>query len=130
MRVRMQDVSIRANEPVRDCHPVGAEGQPSRADPIAERENRERSPYTAPMKRRQDVILKILQWLENCESPWNDLPDTLADPANGQLMDAALIRYHIDLCEQAGFIRMKEGKNPQIQLTWAGHEELEARRSR
>ena len=82
------------------------------------------------MKRRQDVIRKILQWLEKCQSPWTDLPDTLADPASGQLMDAALIKYHIDLCEQAGFIRMKDGKKPQIQLTWSGHEELEAGRTR
>ena len=81
------------------------------------------------MKRRQEVILKILQWLETTESPWNDLPSTLADPVSGELMDAAVIRYHIDLSEQAGFIRMNGTKKPQIQLTWAGHEELEARRS-
>ena len=82
------------------------------------------------MKRRQEVILKILQWLETSKCPWNDLPETLADPVDGQLMDAAVIRYHIDLCEQAGFIRMNGTKKPQIQLTWTGHEELEARQSR
>lgn len=85
--------------------------------------------YTDCMKRRQDVILKILQWLETCESAWNDLPDTLADPSSGDLMDPALIRYHVDLCEQAGFIRMKNDGKPQLQLTWSGHEELEARRN-
>jgi repressor of nif and glnA expression len=82
------------------------------------------------MKRRQEVILKVLQWLEDRQSPWNDLPETLADPVNGELMDPAVIRYHIDLCEQAGFIRMNGTKDPQIQLTWTGHEELEARRNR
>ncbi len=81
------------------------------------------------MKRRQEVILKILQWLENRESPWDDLPETLAGPLKGNPMDAAVIRYHIDLCEQAGFIRMNGARQPQIQLTWKGHEELEARRS-
>ena len=43
-------------------------------------------------------------------------------------MDAAVVKYHIDLCEQTGFIRMNGTKKPQIQLTWTGHEELEARR--
>lgn len=81
------------------------------------------------MKRRQEVILKILEWLENRESPWDGLPEKLADPVNGNLMDAAVIRYHVNLCEQAGFIRMNGAKQPQIQLTWKGHEELEARRS-
>ena len=78
------------------------------------------------MKRRQEVILRILQWLESRESPWNDPPETLADPVDGQPMDAAMLRYHIDLCEQAGFVRMTR---TQVQLTWSGHEELEARRS-
>ena len=82
------------------------------------------------MKRRQEVILKILQWLENRESPWNDPPETLADPVDGQPMDAAMLKYHVDLCEQAGFVRMTGTRKPQIQLTWAGHEELEARPSR
>ena len=82
------------------------------------------------MKRRQEVILKILAWFEKIESPWSDLPDTLADPCDGQLLDAAVIQYHIDLCEQAGFIRVKLGQKPQAQLTWAGHEELDARKSR
>ena len=82
------------------------------------------------MKRRQELIRKILEWFEKVDSPWSDLPDTLADPCDGQLLDAAVIQYHIDLCEQAGFIRVKPGEKPQIQLTWAGHEELDARRSR
>lgn len=40
-----------------------------------------------------------------------------------------MIRSHINLCEQAGFIGMNGTKKPQIQLTRQGHEELEARRS-
>jgi len=82
------------------------------------------------MKRRQEVILKILKWFQNTDSPWTDVPDTLADPCNGQLLDAAVIQYHIDLCEQAGFIRVKPGETPQVQLTWAGHEEIDARKNR
>ena len=76
------------------------------------------------MKRRRDVILRVLQWLETRESPWNDPPDTLTDPASGNLMDPAMIKYHIDLCKQAGFIRKTDGNQPRIQLTWSGHEEL------
>ncbi len=81
------------------------------------------------MQRRQEVILKILAWFEKVESPWSDLPDALADPRTGKSLDAAIIQYHVDLCEQAGFIRVKPGSRPQVQLTWAGHEELEARRN-
>ena len=68
------------------------------------------------MNRRQEVILKILQWLEGRESPWDDLPGTQPDPVSGELMDATVVRYHIDLCEQAGFVRIMPTKNPQIQL--------------
>ena len=82
------------------------------------------------MRRRKDVILKILRWLETLESPWSDLPADLADPVSGDLIDSAVMKYHIDLCEQAGFVRTKHAENPQIQLTWAGHEQLEASRTR
>ena len=82
------------------------------------------------MKRRQEVITAILDWLESRESPWSDLPTTLTDPAGDQPLDAAVVKYHIDLCEQAGFVRIagRETRLPQIQLTWTGHERLEARR--
>ena len=36
--------------------------------------------------------------------------------------------YHLSLCEQAGFIKVKRatGKPQELQLTWTGHEALEA----
>ena len=44
-------------------------------------------------------------------------------------MDPAVLRYHVDLCEQAGFVRLRSGVDPQIQLMWSGHEQLDASRS-
>ena len=58
------------------------------------------------------------------------VPTELADPKSGDLMDRALIRYDIDLCVHAGFLWMIGKQESQIQLTWAGHEELESRRNR
>ena len=82
------------------------------------------------MKRRQEVITAILQWLEERESPWSDLPTTLTDPAGNQPLDPAVVKYHIDLCEQAGFVRITGEKTrlPQIQLTWEGHRRLDSER--
>ena len=84
------------------------------------------------MKRRQEVITAILQWLTSRESRWSDLPESLTDPATSEAMDPAELRYHMDLCEQAGFVRTtgRDTTLPQIQLTWTGHEELESRQSR
>ena len=45
-------------------------------------------------------------------------------------MGLVVLQYHIDLCEQAGFVRLRTGVNPQIQLTWSGHEQVDASRSR
>ena len=79
------------------------------------------------MKRRQEVVHRVLQWLATCPCPWNEMPDTLPDPCTGEPLDAAVFRYHVDLCEQAGFVRLKAGTPLQVQLTWAGHEARDAR---
>ena len=82
------------------------------------------------MKRRQELITAILEWLENRESPWSDLPTTTVG-TSGEPVDPAVIKYHVDLCEQAGFVRIagRDTTLPQIQLTWAGHEQIQTRRA-
>ena len=83
------------------------------------------------MKRRHELILKILEWLESRSSPWEEHPSELADPVTGNLSPKTCLQYHVDLCGQAGLIRVKSGRiAPQLQLTWAGHEELNTRRTR
>ena len=82
------------------------------------------------MKRRHELLLKILEWLESRSSPWEEHPSELADPVTGEPVAKDVLEYHVDLCGQAGWIRVKSGGSaPQLQLTWAGHEELNARRT-
>ena len=84
------------------------------------------------MKRRHELILKILEWLETRSAPWEEGPAEVADPVSGEPVAKDVLQYHVDLCEQAGLVRVKRGggSTPRLQLTWAGHEELQARRSR
>ena len=84
------------------------------------------------MRQRHELILKILEWLESRSTPWEERPAELADPVNGEPVAKDVLQYHVDLCEQAGLIRVKKGggSTPQLQLTWTGHEELQAHRSR
>ena len=82
------------------------------------------------MKRRHELILAILKWLETHAEPWIDRREV--DPhlnSDGELLKEKVIAYHVDLCEQAGYIRLQTVKHPypmtQIQLTWAGHNKLD-----
>ena len=97
--------------------------------PAGGRSGRRPTPNRA-MKRRHELILKILEWLESRSSPWEEHPSELADPVTGEPVAKDVLQYHVDLCGQAGLIRVKSGGSaPQLQLTWAGHEELNARRT-
>ena len=84
------------------------------------------------MRRRHELILKILEWLESTSAPWKERAAELADPVNGEPVAKDVLQYHVDLCEQAGLIRVKKGggSTARLQLTWTGHEELQAHRSR
>ena len=71
------------------------------------------------------MITKLLEWLRGRQSVWSEFPETLADPAlPGELLDPAALGYHIDLCEQAGFVEVRSGRHPSLRLTWKGHERL------
>ena len=78
------------------------------------------------MKRNKKLILKILRYVRdngNDQDPL-DIPDC-AD------YDSVIVRYHVELCIQAGFLKeLKDGRNLssiiRIQsLTWQGHEHLD-----
>ena len=48
----------------------------------------------------------------------------------GEPVAKDVLQYHVDLCKQAGLIRVKRsGSTARLQLTWTGHEELQAHRS-
>ena len=74
------------------------------------------------MKRNKKLILKILRFLRDNDGG-TDLPDF-----NGYT--AAEVQYHIDLCQEAGFVRLTESslmdEPSRYLLTWAGHDMLEA----
>ena len=66
------------------------------------------------MKRYMNLIQKILQYAE-CYATGQNMATPEID---GYTL--AQVTYHIDLCEQAGFLRQYS-----MVLTWQGHEELE-----
>ena len=72
------------------------------------------------MKRDLELIREILEWLEEQDSPWAKRPEVPEDRR------ADVHAYHLSLCEQAKFIkiRRKRGKPQKVQLTWKGHEVL------
>ncbi len=72
------------------------------------------------MKRDMRLIHLILLSLEKRPQPWelahaivSDLPDVSDE----------LVRYHLDLCQQAGFVNSRRSQT-EYQLAWAGHEKL------
>ena len=77
------------------------------------------------MKRDKDLILKILRWVRDTADGRKalDAPD-----CNGH--DRAVVRYHVRLCHEAGFIDSVvpgDGEDIRIRaLTWTGHEHLDA----
>ena len=73
------------------------------------------------MRRNLDLIKAILLWLEQQPDPWCEPPSVIEGFKHDR------VDYHLNLCEEAGFIRRnRPGARPQrVQLTWKGHEELE-----
>ena len=76
------------------------------------------------MKRYMELIHMILHYTEE-----NATGKPLMEPSyNGYTPEQ--IRYHIELCSQAGYLQVQEsGKRRRIlNLTWKGQEELERSR--
>ena len=81
------------------------------------------------MTRDMTLLIKILRCIRRkgdaAESPQVEAPDF------AQAYSEKRVRYHLDLCEQAGFLHRHEvsrlGQQPTWSLTWAGHEYLDSR---
>lgn len=73
------------------------------------------------MRRNMDLIRSILEALESAPAPKCDKADIVREVEGVE----AVIKYHITLCEQAGFVRFVAHG---VQMTWAGHNELERMR--
>lgn len=77
------------------------------------------------MRRRMCIILEKLRWLSDQPRPAARIPLALHDTVD---VTEAIIRYHIELCEEAGFIKEVQHSpahseiEPWHRLTWAGHE--------
>lgn len=71
--------------------------------------------YHRPMQLQMSLIRQILASLESSQDPW-------AQPRTPSY-DKRVVDYHVDLCEQAGFIRRRDGSR-MVQLTWTGHIKL------
>lgn len=75
------------------------------------------------MKRRLDVILAILKWLEAQPNPRASIPETLeCHPKTA----GSIVAYHVTLCEEAGLIRRDAQHREMHRLTWSGHEYLDS----
>ena len=76
------------------------------------------------MQRDRNLIRAILEHLAAHPEPWAERPA----PNEVNCQSVAVFSYHISLCEQAGFlaVRRRRGQPQQVQLTWDGHETLEA----
>ena len=76
--------------------------------------------------RNRDLIRDILRYIEatpaigGLATAWVQAPKTMPGYESGD--GAQIVAYHIDLCEQAGYIKRTEPNL--IQLTWDGHEAL------
>ena len=77
------------------------------------------------MKRYMDLIRKILEHMECHVQPGHLMPEPeIAGYTPGQ------VQYHIELCIQAGYARVTVPGSDLIELTWQGHEALDAFRAR
>ena len=71
------------------------------------------------------MISVLLRWLEAQQGCWAGPPDALVDPVSGDILSAAVVRYHVALCVQAHFLISKgKGRRLRLQLTWLGHDFL------
>ena len=80
------------------------------------------------MRRQMELIRRILEYLNQSESPVV-ARHCIADDLTRRGCDPAVAEYHLELCSQAGFTRdtnIERDKYPirGLQLTWAGHEKL------
>ena len=75
------------------------------------------------MKRDRQLIRAILEYLAAQPGAWAQRPEPLAGCESVEIFT-----YHLSLCEQAGFVavRRASGKSQKFQLTWTGHEALDA----
>ena len=74
------------------------------------------------MERRLEIIVAILRWLASQPEPAAEIPRTLAACPD---VSPSIIRYHIELCEEAGYIRILSNMKNWHRLTWAGHNEID-----
>lgn len=78
------------------------------------------------MKRDKKLIRKILEYVRD-----NDETTTTLHPSDFEDYSKPTIEYHVDLCEQAGFLKGPEdfhGGNVftrPLTLTWEGHNAIE-----
>ena len=78
------------------------------------------------MKRIKELILRILRYTEEkANGEPLRLPDCRPD------YDPQIVRYHVELCEQAGFLKTAAARGTMgrglkiLHLTWQGHEYLD-----
>ena len=76
------------------------------------------------MRRDHDLIIQILVLADASPEAWCQAPKTM--PGYESREAAKIVSYHIDLCEQAGYIKRNNQLSSLIQMTWAGHEALKA----
>ena len=74
------------------------------------------------------MIQQILEWLADQPDPEADeksLLDAL-DGSDDSDHHRAVIKHHVDLCIQAGYVQVvtEKGRNRTLQLTWKGHQQL------
>ncbi len=74
------------------------------------------------MERRLEIIVAILRWLASQPEPAAEIPGTLAACPD---VSSSIIRYHIELCEEAGYIHRLSNMKKWHRLTWAGHNEID-----
>ena len=81
------------------------------------------------MRRQMELIRRILEYLNQSESPVV-ARHCVTDDLTRRWCEPAVAEYHLELCAQAGFTRdttvEREGRHSirALQLTWAGHEKL------
>ena len=79
------------------------------------------------MKRDLNLILRILRHVET-----DGQPGKVLQPPDFQGIDQATVRYHVRLCSDAGFLKLRQTQMGELddirELTWAGHEYLDASR--
>ena len=74
------------------------------------------------MERRYDVIYAILFWLRGQHATAARIPVPLETSAE---TPSDVLRYHIELCQEAGFIRELPNNEGVFRLTWCGHDKLD-----